>query len=401
VDGDGDSARVNCPDTDAVIHQGWHLWYIAMQDFNTNNVDLDDIARIKIGVGLGTSAGGRGAIFIDEIQIQTATNICAPANPSDTEVTPVPNDWSFNCRTDATELQWLQRSWLLQSSGASILPDANKVIHVDASGLTLGQSLNAWTNTGTAGGTFRDPNAVISGRRPTVMMVDGIKAVVFDDNDILVADVNAPASITGNTLTSGYSGQGPFTAIYKVWNEAYNNDESVFNWAKRNNENKYACLCINPNNAWGAGAYWGGNGTTTGGDIRFENYYPGLHQWQTIIHIYKGGTNGDMYIISNGRMNTNRPRTLNIWPNCPMVLGGAYNNDSYIQKPWQLDYASGYKFTGAIAELKIYNVAADPFIFLTPGGFPNLVTGDVPEIVDFKDIAVFATSWMTIDYLTD
>ena len=81
-----------------------------------------------------------------------------------------------------------------------------------------------------------------------------------------------------------------------------------------------------------------------------------------------------------------------------MVLGGAYNNDSYIQDPWQLDYASNLKYTGALAELKIYNVAADPFTFI---GMPNLKTGDTLEIIDFKDIAVFANSWMAQDLLGD
>jgi len=403
-DGDGTLVILNNPDNDAVLHQGWHNWYIEMSAVAAANptLDLTNMARIYLGVGdrSAPASGGRGAIFIDEIQLLTGT-VCAPVNPADGETTAVANDWNFDCASNASDMQMLVRNWLLESSGASSLPDANCVVKLDASGLALGAGLNAWANLGTAGGTFGDPNAAVSGRRPTVAMIEGIKAVVFDDNDILVCDVNAPASITGDKLTTGYSGQGPFTAIYKVWNDVYNNDETVFNWAKRNNTNKYACLCINPNNAWGAGAYWGGNGTTTGGDIRFENYYPALHQWQTIIHIYKGGTNGAMYIITNGKMNTNRPRTLDIWPDCPMVLGGAYNGDSYLQDPWQLDYASGYKFTGALAELKIYNVAADPFIFLTGGSLPNVKTGDTPEIVDFKDIAVFANGWMASNVLGD
>jgi hypothetical protein len=400
-DGDGTLVIMNNPDTDAVLHQGWHNWYIALKDFNTANpaLDMANIARVYLGVGdrAAPASGGRGAIFVDDIQLLTGT-VCAPVNPANTEVTSVLYDWNFDCATNAADLRMLTRNWLAQSSGASVLPDANCVVKLDASTLALGPGLNVWTNLGTAGGVFRDPNAAISGSRPTVMMVEGVKAVMFDSNDILVCDVNAPASLTGNKTPTVTTGQGPFTAIYKVWNEVYNNDETVFNWAKRGNTNKYACLCINPNNMWGAGAYWGGDGLASGGDIRFENYYPAPHQWQTIIHIYTGGTNGAMYIITNGKMNTNRPRTLNIWPDCPMVLGGAYDGDSYLLKPWALTYGAGYKYDGALAELKIYNIAADPFTFI---GMPNLATGDVPEVINFKDIAVFANSWMAQDMLAD
>jgi len=63
---------------------------------------------------------------------------------ADGETTAVANDWNFDCASNASDMQMLVRNWLLESSGASSLPDANCVVKLDASGLALGAGLNAW-----------------------------------------------------------------------------------------------------------------------------------------------------------------------------------------------------------------------------------------------------------------
>jgi hypothetical protein len=387
-------AVVYCPDTDAVTHQGWHTWYISLEDFNST-LDMSDIARIYIGVGNPTSppvnSGGRGDIFIDEIQLLAAAQ-CAPLNPADVENTGVDNDWNFDCRVNASDLQMLTRWWLVEGSGASILPDANMVVKLDASGLTLDSSVSAWVNQGTAGGTFRDPNAAVSGSRPKVKMIEGVKAVLFDGNDFLFCDVNTPDSITGSRTSPVVNGAKPFTAVYKVWNESLE-DEEIFQWAKQLTERKCAAVGYGKVNAWEAASFWGA------GDVAFDNYDPAPHQWHTIMQTYAGGTNGKYYVVVDGKLCTDVTRTLDPWPKGYMGIGAEYAGDPNLLPKWKMTYTQWY--TGAVADLRIYNVFTNPIDYaMSVGGSPmNLKTGDVPEIIDFKDIALFANRWMVENLL--
>jgi len=381
-DGDGTIVTINNPDTDAVIHQGWHNWYIRLKDFNAINPNLDmtNLKRFYIGVGnrISQAAGGRGAMFFDEIQLLKGT-VCAPVNPSNTEVTPLATDFSADCNSTAADLQYLTRMWLWQGN-PSILPDANCVIRLNASTLSLGP-LSSWTNTGTAVGHFVDYNSLITGRRPTVKMVEGVQAVLFDGNDCLVADINTPATIAGNL---------PFTIIYKIWNESFSGDEELFTWAKRGTDNRAAAVSFGDGTNWEAAAYWGP------GDVTFGTYQPAAHQWHTVAQVYQGGTNGRYYIITDGKINSNVARSLDIWPNCYMTVGMALDGDPYLLRRWQMTPNAGTALSnGAISELKVYNLYTDPGALALWMNSPvNLAAGDVPEIIDFKDAAVFANDWM-------
>ena len=75
-------------------------------------------------------------------------------------------------------------------------------------------------------------------------MVEGVKAVVFDGNDIMKATINAPASITGNHA---------FTVIYTVWNLTIDADEEVFAWAKRGTTARSAAVCYSSDVGVGSG----------------------------------------------------------------------------------------------------------------------------------------------------
>src|SRR4030043_867311 len=106
--------------------------------------------------------------------------------------------------------------WL---NGVSTTP----VIKIDASPLTTGPK-SSIANAGSAGGNFVDFNTCDANDNPVVETVAGVKCITFDANSLLISDINAPDSITGNS---------PFTVIYKVYNPTYEVDEEVFNWAKR------------------------------------------------------------------------------------------------------------------------------------------------------------------------
>jgi hypothetical protein len=383
---------IYCPDTNAVLHQGWHTWYIDLKAFATANpgLDMTRLARLYLGVGNrnAEASGGTGAMFIDNIQV-LIDPVCAPPNPAASQESGVTGDFTGDCSANATDLQRLAQMWLWQASASPILPDANCVIKLDPSGLALGSKVSAWANTivgpCSVATTFRDPNAAVTGRRPTVMMVEGVKAVMFDANDLLLADVNTPVSITGNR---------PFTIIYKVWNESFQADEELFVWGKRNTNNRQGAVCFGDGTGWEAAAHWGP------GDQTFVNYQPPAHEWVTVMQTYAGGTNGRYYIITDGKLNSNVTKSLNIWPNCYMQLGCALNGDPYLATRSTIAVLDTSHFTGALADLRIYNVYTDPGALAMSFGTPmNMQTGDVPEVIDFKDIAVFANVWMTQDLL--
>ena len=325
-DGDGTFVSVINPDPHATIGKGWHTWYIRLKDFNGINpgLNLADVARIYIGVGNRAApvTGGRGTIFIDDIQLLTYS-VCVPGNLS--------GDFTGDCMVNASDLQRMKELWLGEPPS---LP--TPVIRLDAAALPLG-TLSNWTNTGTAGGNFVDFNSPQTGYRPIVSMVDNVKAVLFDGNDIMTADINTPASITGSN---------PFTVVYTVWNEVIDNSEAVFSWAKRGGTLEKS-----------ANVYYGSDGPTHWGPIidfiPFPGWYRGIpaaHTWHTIAVTYEGGTNGKLAVIVDGHLDLEWNKTLNIWPNCYMFVGGGCGGDPYLLPREKMD--PGLFFSGATCQIR-------------------------------------------------
>jgi hypothetical protein len=363
-DGDGTIVTINNPDPNAVLKEFWNHWYIKLKDFNTANpnLDLTNIARIYLGFGNRNTpvTGGKGNVFFDAIQL-TPVSTCSPANFVNNNA----YDFTGDCQIDAGDLQRMTQVWL----GEIPSPMPTPVIRLDASGLALGP-LSSWTNTGSAGGTFLDFNTPQTGYRPTVVDVDGRRAVVFDGNDIMTCDINTPASITGTK---------PFTIVYTVRNPSFQGDEELFTWAKRGTTNRAGAVCFGDTTVYEAAAYWGV------GDTAFDRYQPSTGKWHTIFHSYKGGTNGLYYILTDGMLNTSVTRSLNLWPDCYMLIGGACDGDPNLLPRNKM--TPGYFYSGAIAKIEIYDV------FVAPS-YLNLKTGDSPEIINFKDIALFANKWL-------
>jgi len=210
---------------------------------------------------------------------------------------------------------------------------------------------------------------------PIVAMVDGRKAVVFDGDDLLKANQNAPAEITGNN---------PYKIIYTVWNESIASDEEVFYWAKRGTNNRHTAVCYGSNSIYGAVAHWG-----TSADMGFDRGVPQAHSWHTIAVTYQGGTNGAEYVLTNGQINSNEIKTLDIWPNNPMTVGSAYDGDPDVP-PGTITPV--YFFSGALAKLEVYNVYVRPANLAMIVTTPVNINGDF--IIDFRDVALFANNWM-------
>jgi hypothetical protein len=364
-DGDGTEVTIYNPDPNIIKLLGWQDWYIRLSNFPAQNANLDltNIARIYIGIGVrGNNAfnGGRGAVFFDDIQL-LLTGVCIPGSFA--------GDFTGDCTVNAADLQRMTELWLGQMP---TMP--TPVIQLDASGLAIG-TLSTWSNTGSAGGSFNDFNSLVPGDNPIVAMVEGKKAVVFDGNDILRATINAPASITGSN---------PFTIIYNVWNLERGTDEEIFCWAKRGTYARYAAACYASGTAYAAAALWGA------ADVGFDRGSPAAHTWHTIALTYKGDVNQPFYVVTDGQINTNVIRNLNLWPNNPMTVGGAYNgNPDDVNNP---TITGGYFYSGALAKLEVYNVYVPPGNLAILMGTPIDMKKD--SVINFRDIAIFAKNWM-------
>ncbi len=422
-DGSSQKAVVYCPDTDAVLHQGWHTWYVLLTDFTAANpsLALTDVARIYLGVGNPSTpvTGGRGDIFVEDIQLLTAAQ-CAPVSPANPDITSVLYDWNADCQVSASDLRFLTAMWLNSTDKPVAGPNA-PIIKLDATNpaiTTVGGKVTNWPNQGSKGGNFADCCSTRTGYRPTLYTnLEGKKAIYFDGNDGLVGDFNTPLEMTMSN---------PWTIVVSIWrsdDDAMNAESQVFVWGKRSAPNSWmpcdqhhdphilysqGALCYN-SNAWGAFGGWSGGdrGWTQGGGI--GSVPPSNHVWHTMAITYEGGT-GQFYAISDGQIyNTqsyaSHAMHIQVDPygnGLKMMLGGAYSQDSALVKNINPDNHT-YTFIGAVAKLEVYDY------FMTPAKINELFMGNVPipvdladdadKTVNFKDIGVFANSWMSQNLL--
>jgi hypothetical protein len=340
----------------------WQQWNIPLSDFT--NVNLANVARITIRFGDGVEPVGQGTgtMYFEDIRLYQPW--CRPEL--------VATDFTGDCKVDVNDLQRMAEIWLGQMPTPPTPPQT--VINLDASGLALG-ALSTWNNAGSASGSFKDFNSVNPADNPTVAMVDGVKAVVFDGNDLLVATFRAPPSITGNN---------PFTAIYKVRNPEIGVEEWVLQWAKRGTTARYAAVGYGTSPGWGVAAHWAAP------DMGFDRGVPADHTWHTIAVTYPGGPNSVETVLVDGVVNATEIKTLNIFPDCNLTVGAAYDGNSTNDPNFVL--APIYYLSGAVASVKVYSVAIPPDdLAILMGSKIDLKKDDV---IDFKDYAVLANDWL-------
>jgi hypothetical protein len=214
-------------------------------------------------------------------------------------------------------------------------------------------------------------------------MIEGKKAVTFDSNDLLVWDQNAPDSI---------SGPNSWTVIYEVFNTVIADDEEILCWAQRGGtDGTYAAFCYGKNATFGAAALWGT------ADVNFARGVPAAHTWHTIAITYAGGTDGRLYVITDGQINTNVTRTLDIRPNQIVTVGAPFsvNTSSSLWNTWTKGYTpnySGYRYNGSVAKIEVFDYALTPQQLAMRMGSPVNMNADTT--VNFKDLALFANQWM-------
>jgi len=367
-DGDGDVASVKYGDSigeDAnnLKSREWTEWAIALQEFSDANAnfDIDDVNKVYIGFGNRQTpeAGGSGIVYFDSIRLHWPK--CVPGI--------VVGDLTGDCTVDIYDFIMLANSWHGKPSTA--VP----IIDLDASNFSAG----SWTNTGTLGGKF-DVNSADFNDDPTRGMVDGLAAVIFDGNDYLISDFNAPGGITG---------ANDFTVVMTVHNPAIAAEEWVIAWTRRALAGEtYTGRCsafgYGSNGTWGVVAHW-----DPGPDMGFDGGVPAADMWHRIAVAYDGSTER---VLVDGKLNAiEHNKTLDMTADCPVTVGCQYEWDpndpnSFVDPGWFL--------SGSVNRIQVYDegMLQHQLEYMAISRF--LADFNSDGEVDFKDLAVMVDKWL-------
>ncbi|MHC4069899.1 MAG: LamG domain-containing protein [Planctomycetota bacterium] len=124
-DGGATEAMVTYDDANGTQEEEWHEWNIDLEDFNSAGVDLTDVNKITLGIGVrgevipgGGTGGGEGTVYFDSFGLYP-TRCVASASA-------LYGDSDGDCIVDGIDLSAVARDWL-ESSGwvAATAPDAN------------------------------------------------------------------------------------------------------------------------------------------------------------------------------------------------------------------------------------------------------------------------------------
>lgn len=200
------------------------------------------------------------------------------------------------------------------------------LVSLDAAKLPDGP-LAAWDNTGSLGGSFKS-----TGTSPQVKTIDGVKAVDFDGKQYMLADFNAPASITADK---------PWTVIVNVYARDIGAERTLLSWANR----PVNCMEIEYGDAplWGALGTWSAY-TTGWGDVT-----PAARKWRQLIYSYAGGKDGEFQAWCDGELKVSKKFSLTTKDGRPFVLGACMLDDPE-KKPGYI-----HQIDAAIASVQVYD----------------------------------------------
>ncbi len=115
------TATASYPQADTTTDIWWNTWFIRLSDFSDQGLDLSHVTSIAIGVGHGSSPGGAGTIYIDDLQLELPGCIAAfwPEG-----------DLNKDCRVTLADVSLLSGDWLLKDFAVSpVTPTAPMLAH--------------------------------------------------------------------------------------------------------------------------------------------------------------------------------------------------------------------------------------------------------------------------------
>jgi len=382
VEYDGDMADIK--------QASWHEWNIELASFS--GVNLKNITEISIGFDRGTSSGGSGVVYFDDIRLYPSR--CIPSIRKPTA------DLNNDCRVNYTDLQIVTDNWLISTY---------QVVPADPG---AGNLIGHWKFDEGAGFTTQDASGhghhgdLVDGPTWTAGQAGFGSALHFDGVDDYV-------------VCAERAGSGP--GIYPA--DLMPSTFTISCWARLDNFSYYSAMVGNGldyaanecgfffYNSGGEGVPNFGLAMETGGSVSDEVYVetPGIYETDTWYHLAAtyDGQYATVYVDGEAAAG-------------PTDVGGPLkwiddNTGNYPERfaigVW-LDPGYELWFDGTIDEVRYYNKALSHgqvgwlagettpynqplYLLLTPP-LPGINTydGDTIAVIDLKDLAAFAETWL-------
>ncbi|MHA4893536.1 family 43 glycosylhydrolase [Pedobacter sp. PWIIR3] len=197
------------------------------------------------------------------------------------------------------------------------------LVDLNAADLEIGEPVNSWSNKGKLGGKFSSA----AGASPVVEMLAGRKAISFSGKSSMMADVQAPGSLLGNSS---------FTVSAWLYNPVIEEDEPYLSWTTRGGVDiSNASMGYGSDKKSGAAEHWGWP------DMAYAKL-PEAGKWHHVALVFDG-TYERLYV--DGKLDHQELKMLFIANLTNFVLGSNGDRSAY--------------FTGGMASLKIYDTALD------------------------------------------
>jgi hypothetical protein len=90
-----------------ITQTSWHEWNIDLKEFQDKGVNLQNVTNVSVGIKRGTSSGGSGRVYFDNIRLYPSR--CIP------DIRKPTADLNNDCVVDYADLQMLTNNWLVST----------------------------------------------------------------------------------------------------------------------------------------------------------------------------------------------------------------------------------------------------------------------------------------------
>jgi M6 family metalloprotease-like protein len=224
---------------------------------------------------------------------------------------------------------------------------AAALIDVDVRNTPVGV-VTSLPNNGTLGGTFES-----EGGTTRVQGAGNVKAIVFTGNNWMRSSFDTPTELTSPPA---------YTVSAWVLNESIANEECYLSWSHRGGPGGSNCqMNYGSNGSYGAVSHWDWRDMGWGAAGA-----PAAGVWRHLAVTYDGTTEN---VYADGVLRESETKWVDLYGGFPVYLGCALEGNLT---------STGVRFSGALASVRVYNVALDaaaiaqlaqdrPLAYLSPG----------------------------------
>lgn len=410
LDGSGRTGKVLYDGDANDLKREWlgsQEWNIELQEFvDDNEVDLNDISQIIIGLGDKT-AGGSGTVYFDSIRLYAprCVPLYAPSMGSFRYLDhhAVAGSFEPDCTVDIYDLWTLSRDWLMSGLGDVTASSASatgivghwtldddvgggqaipKARVLDSSGnLNHAYLYDGWTPQGA-------PKLGVTGVHHADDSAVGTGALTFDGDDDWITIPNAP-NLDSNTVTvSAWVKPGSWQGMWGTYPPIVSSNEP--NGFK---------ICIGSKASYETGAEWMPNNELTYFWTGWAwDYHSGLIMppdvWSFVALVVEP-TKGTLYLYDGFEAAAST--------NYEAHEAKPFDNACFIGADPNFLDESGVYFAGLIDDVYLYNRALETAEVLDLAGLsgtynlalePWRPDADDDDTVNFDDFGVMADNWL-------